>query len=309
MQQVSVVLDGKPGVPYYRYWGFRFGIHARHVVTKHSGDGRKSAFVQTSFAFFNSLRALLYGGDFLLNPTVIAIQIVSAIFLSSVGITGVTWVVLTNLWVPPHHVLACILYGILFIICANALCIGLLLSLASFRTLTKRIALKPSGLVVRRLCCQSNCCWKELKRIRKPSMRNTLPNHLGLGAIYDVATLEFSDGVEIAFGPEITSRLRILSIAERVLVRMKLSTVLRQIAVGTNVSFRSVAASSVGLYCGPRLIRWNDVVFVHCRNKEVIVIGADNGNKLSLSVGKTDNVCLLLSVIRVKTGIPTQGTQ
>jgi hypothetical protein len=181
----------------------------------------------------------------------------------------------------------------------NLLVLGLLLVYYTLRTITQALVFSPRGLKVKRGGFKHFCEWKDLTIVRRTTLNEGLTNILGLGAVYDVASIEFANGVVIQLGPAMRFRARLLSIAERKIARANLAGLLESITHGASVKFNSVTLTPVSIEIHGRRIPWNAVDRVDVLDSDAIVISARNGLRCFLKVGKLPNPTLFLSVAKV----------
>jgi len=236
-----------------------------------------------------------------MKKTLITTQILTSILFCVSGCVGIAFGVLSHFNFLPYgtDAIGIMVRGFVLLMGVNLALIGFFLASATLRTLTQSLTLNNRALLVKELCYQRLCEWKNLSCVRRSTLNECRKNHLGLGALFDEASIEFANGVNISIGPALKVRARLLAMVERKILKAQQPCMLATIDDGGSVDFNSVSLSVVGLHRGGRVMRWDDVCQVDVSSGESIKISTDSGLTFSLTVGKMRNPRLFLSIVEI----------
>ena len=236
------------------------------------------------------------------NIGLVALQVAISVLFLSFGSIGLSLSFTFNLIANNFKLANLIVQVFIFLLSINLFLLGLALVLATLHTMTQTLGLNAFGLSVRRVLSLKHCRWSDLKTVRRSSLDVHSKNFLGLAALYDVASIEFENGVLVRMGPASKFRRRLISIAERKILKARRANVLLEIGRGARIDFNSVVLSLTGLHRGERTICWDSIDRIAVCGGESIVIHSLSGLRFSLTVAKTFNPNLLLSIVDQKWG-------
>lgn len=194
-------------------------------------------------------------------------------------------------------------YVTIFMVSTNMACIGALLAAQTINTASLRLFVSRNFLVLRYMWMKKTFRWNCLRKIKRSTLAARLPDYFGLGGVYDTATLSFCGGGNISIGPAAAYRGDLLLLAERIFLHSSARQTIDRINRGEVVDFKSFTASFSGLQRHGSHIAWESIHSACASTATSILVCYSKCCYCEVAVEKTDNICLLLFVIRIKSGV------